>query len=137
MAPFDVFDTQDKPITICCGNDKLFSALCQALELTELVNDPRFSSNILRVQNQAILKQYIERTLKTQAAEVWLAKIHEVGVPVAPLPQTQARNMLIEAGGIMMPGNPIKISGCADPHVMPGAATLDQHGEQIRQEFSS
>ncbi|XPE65647.1 hypothetical protein ACNKHR_21850 [Shigella flexneri] len=29
-------------------------------------------------------------------------------------------------------GNPIKISGCADPHVMPGAATLDQHGEQIR-----
>ncbi|HFG0143848.1 CoA:oxalate CoA-transferase, partial [Staphylococcus epidermidis] len=53
------------------------------------------------------------------------------------LPQTQARNMLIEAGGIMMPGNPIKISGCADPHVMPGAATLDQHGEQIRQEFSS
>lgn len=24
MAPFDVFDTQDKPITICCGNDKLF-----------------------------------------------------------------------------------------------------------------
>ncbi len=45
--------------------------------------------------------------------------------------------MLIEAGGIMMLGNPIKISGCADPHVMPGAATLDQHGEQIRQEFSS
>ena len=146
MAPFDVFDTQDKPITICCGNDKLFSALCQALDLTELVDDPRFISNILRVQNQAILKQYIERTLKTQAAEVWLARIHEVGVPVAPLlsvaeainlPQTQARNMLIEAGGIMMPGNPIKISGCADPHVMPGAATLDQHGEQIRQEFSS
>lgn len=146
MAPFDVFDAQDKPITICCGNDKLFSALCQALELTELVNDPRFSSNILRVHNQAILKEYIERTLKTQVAEVWLARIHEVGVPVAPLlsvaeainlPQTQARNMLIEAGGIMMPGNPIKISGCADPHVMPGAATLDQHGEQIRQEFSS
>lgn len=24
MAPFDVFNTQDKPITICCGNDKLF-----------------------------------------------------------------------------------------------------------------
>ena len=104
-----------------------FLRYARALELTELVNDPRFSSNILRVQNQAILKQYIERTLKTQAAEVWLARIHEVGVPVAPLlsvaeaiklPQTQARNMLIEAGGIMMPGNPIKISGCADPHVM-------------------
>ena len=51
--------------------------------------------------------------------------------------QILAAAKLIEAGGIMMPGNPIKISGCADPHVMPGAATLDQHGEQIRQEFSS
>lgn len=89
----------------------------RALDLTNFVDDLRFNSNILRVQNQAILKQYIERTLKTQAAEVWLARINEVGVPVAPLlsvaeainlPQTQARNMLIEAGGIMMPGNPIK-----------------------------
>lgn len=44
MAPFDVFDTQDKPITICCGNDKLFSALCQALDLTELVDDPDLSA---------------------------------------------------------------------------------------------
>ncbi|XPE62602.1 hypothetical protein ACNKHU_14455 [Shigella flexneri] len=24
---FDVFDTQDKPITICCGNDKLFCVM--------------------------------------------------------------------------------------------------------------
>ncbi|SQD02412.1 CoA-transferase [Escherichia coli] len=107
---------------------------------------PDLAAIFYAYKTRPILKQYIERTLKTQAAEVWLARIHEVGVPVAPLlsvaeaiklPQTQARNMLIEAGGIMMPGNPIKISGCADPHVMPGAATLDQHGEQIRQEFSS
>ncbi|EPT6591763.1 hypothetical protein ACVQ25_004126, partial [Escherichia coli] len=94
-----------------------------------------------------LIRQILTRRFRLYAyAEVWLARIHEVGVPVAPLlsvaeaiklPQTQARNMLIEAGGIMMPGNPIKISGCADPHVMPGAATLDQHGEQIRQEFSS
>lgn len=145
MAPFDVFETQDKPITICCGNDKLFSALCEAMGLPELVSDLRFVSNILRVQNQAVLKQYIESALKTQPADVWLARIHQVGVPVAPLlnvaqamqlPQTQARNMLVEAGGIMMPGNPIKISGCPDPQVLPGAATLDQHGVQIRREFS-
>lgn len=107
---------------------------------------PDLAAIFYAYKTRLFFKQYIERTLKTQAAEVWLARIHEVGVPVAPLlsvaeaiklPQTQARNMLIEAGGIMMPGNPIKISGCADPHVMPGAATLDQHGEQIRQEFSS
>ena len=67
-------------------------------------------------------------------------------MPVAPLlsvaeainlPQTQARNMLIEAGGIMMPGNPIKSAAARTRMLCREAATLDQHGEQIRQEFSS
>lgn len=33
--------------------------------------------------------------------------------------------MLIEVGGIMMSGNSIKISGCADSYVMSGAVTFD------------
>lgn len=146
MAPFDVFDTQDKPITICCGNDGLFVALCGALDCPELVNDERFTSDQLRVQHQAELKKLIEGVLKTQTAETWLTKIHQAGVPVAPLltvaqavelPQTQARNMMVDVDGIRMPGNPIKISGYADPHKRPPAASLDQHGEQLRLEFGN
>lgn len=58
---FDVFDTQDKPITICCGNDKLFlryagTGAWNWLMIPDLA--------IFYVQNEAILKQYIERTLK-------------------------------------------------------------------------
>lgn len=145
MAPFDVFNTQDKPVTICCGNDNLFNSLCRALNLTEAMADPRYASNVLRVQNQASLKAEIENVLKTQTAKFWVDRIHQAGVPVAPLlsvseamelPQTQARNMLVEAGGIRMPGNPIKISGYPDPHIRPGAATLDQQGEQLRLEFN-
>jgi CoA:oxalate CoA-transferase len=65
-------------------------------------------------------------------------------VPVGPLlnaaeaaehPQTNARNMLIEAGGVRMPGNPVKISGYDDPPVRVGAPALDQHGAALRQEF--
>lgn len=146
MAPFDVFNTRDKPITICCGNDALFAALCRALSLPELPADARFTSDVLRVENQAVLKSIIEEALKTQDAESWIAQIHRYGVPVAPLltvaeavehPQTQARNMIVEAGGIRMPGNPVKISGYPDPHQRPGAATLDQHGKQLRQEFKN
>lgn len=145
MAPFDVFDTQDKPITICCGNDALFSALCRSLKLDPLISDPRFTSDTLRVKNQAELKSLLEAKLKTQPASDWLMCIHQAGVPVAPLlsvaeavelPQTQARNMMVEAGGIRMPGNPVKISGYPDPHIRPGAAELDQHGEQLRLEFA-
>ena len=145
MAPFDVFNTQDKPVTICCGNDSLFQALCKALDLEALPADPRFASNVMRVQNQVQLKMKLESVLNTQPADYWLSRIHQAGVPVAPLlsvseamelPQTQARNMLVEAGGIRMPGNPIKISGYPDPHIRPGAAALDQDGVKIRQEFN-
>lgn len=144
MAPFDVFNTQDNPIAVCCGNDTLFISLCESLQLTPLITDPRFISNEMRVRNQAGLKLILESRLKTQPSSYWLERIHKAGVPVAPLltvaqavehPQTRARNMMIEAGGIRMPGNPVKISGYPDPYIRAGAAGLNEHGEKIRAEF--
>jgi CoA:oxalate CoA-transferase len=144
MAPFDVFAAADKPFVICCGNDHLFHQLCQALGLDDLAADSRFLANINRVENNEALKAELEKTLKTRPAEHWLQALREAGVPVGPildvaeaisLPQTKARNMVIEAGGLQMPGNPIKISGYSDPAVRPGAPSLDQHGPALRQEF--
>lgn len=146
MAPFDVFEASDKHFVICCGNDHLFSQLCTAIERPALVTDARFLSNQTRMENQAELKAELQAVLKKQTAEYWLKAIHEAGVPVAPLlnvaeaaqlPQTAARNMLIEAGGIQMPGNPIKISGYEDPQTRTGAPTLDQHGAALRVEFAA
>ncbi|EMX8644577.1 CoA:oxalate CoA-transferase [Providencia stuartii] len=145
MSPFDVFHTKDKHITICCGNDSLFSKLCYAIELPLLVEDPRFLTNIDRVKNQAQLKELIESKLKENNAEYWIKKIDNAGVPAAPLlnvseamqlPQTHARNMLIEAGGIKMPGNPIKINNYPDPKERQGAPELNEHGNELRREFT-
>lgn len=145
MAPFDIFNTQDSSISVCCGNDALFSSLCEALQLEDLIKDPRFISNEMRVNNQAELKIILEARLKTQPSSYWIEHIHMAGVPVAPLltvaeavehPQTKARNMMIDAGGVRMPGNPVKISGYPDPHVRSGAAELNQDGERLRAEFS-
>jgi CoA:oxalate CoA-transferase len=55
----------------------------------------------------------------------------------AQLPQVKARNMVIEAGGVRMPGNPVKISGYEDPAVRIGAPDLDQHGPALRREFAT
>ncbi|HCT1399175.1 TPA: CoA:oxalate CoA-transferase [Morganella morganii] len=145
MSPFDVFHTKDKHITICCGNDSLFSKLCYAIELPLLLEDPRFLTNIDRVKNQAQLKELIASKLKENNAEYWIKKIDNAGVPAAPLlnvseamqlPQTHARNMLIEAGGIKMPGNPIKINNYPDPKERQGAPELNEHGNELRREFT-
>lgn len=146
MTPFDVFQSADKEVVICCGNDHLFGELCKVIGRPDLIADSRFLSNQQRTENHAALKHELEAALKKQPAAHWLAVIHAAGVPVGPLlnmaeavehPQTKARNMLIEAGGVRMPGNPVKISGYADPAVRAGAPRLDQHGEALRREFAA
>ncbi len=145
MAPFDVFASKDDDFVIAAGNDHLFAALCEAIGRPDLSRDSRFVSNEGRMENNAALKSELETALKKQPAAHWLKVIHGAGVPVAPIlnvsesaehPQTQARNMLIEAGGVRMTGNPIKISGYPDPHVREGAPTLNQHGDALRREFA-
>ncbi|CAB3751195.1 CoA:oxalate CoA-transferase [Paraburkholderia solisilvae] len=146
MAPFDVFAAADKPFVICCGNDHLFGLLCAAIGRPELAADARFATNADRIAHEAQLKAELEAALSRETAAHWLEVIHAAGVPVGPvlnveeaakLPQTEARNMLIEAGGLRMPGNPVKISGYPDPRVRTGAPTLDQHGAALREEFSA
>jgi CoA:oxalate CoA-transferase len=144
LAPFDLFECADGHVAICCGNDHLFAELSKAIGRGELVADPRFLDNTSRARNCNLLKQELELILKTRPAAHWLATLHAAGVPIGPLltvaqaaehPQSQARNMLIEAGGVKMAGNPIKISSYPDPRSRVGAPTLDQHGALLRQEF--
>ena len=145
MTPFDVFETGDGHVAICAGNDGLFKKLVDGLGAPQLATDPRFLENKDRTANNPALKAELERCLKTNTTKHWLEVIRGAGVPVGPImkleevaahPQTQARNMLIEAGGVKMPGNPIKISGYVDPPVRAGAPKLDEHGAALRREFA-
>jgi CoA:oxalate CoA-transferase len=146
MAPFDLFACSDGHIAIACGNDPLFSKLCNAVGLPGLAGDTRFSDNGKRVENVDALKAVLEGQLKTRPAADWLQTLHDAGVPVGPLlnvaqaiehPQAKARNMLITAGGLRMPGTPIKIGGWDDARERAGAPALDQHGAALRKEFGA
>ena len=145
ITPFDLFHTADKEIVLCAGNNHLFGELCKAVGRPDLITDIRFTSNQLRTENHMALKYEFEMALKKQTAAHWLQVIREAGVPVGPImnvsetaehPQTRARNMLVEAGGVRVTGNPIKISGYEDPPTRPAAPTLDQHGDALRREFA-
>jgi CoA:oxalate CoA-transferase len=145
LAPFDDFEASDGHFIICCGNNHLFGLLCQAIGKPDLATDKRFLTSAERNLNNAALKQELEAALKKHPVSYWLKTIHAAGVPVGPilnvaeavaLPQVKARNMWIEAGGIHMPGNPIKLSGYDDPTVRTSGPKLDQHGPAIRKEFA-
>lgn len=145
MTPFDTFSAQDRPFVLCCGNDHLFAILCTTIERTDLIQDPRFVTNVLRTDHHAALKSELEAVFTTRKAQEWIATLHDAGLPVGPLldvaeatalPQTAARKMVVTAGGLKMPGNPIKLSTYADGDTRPAAPDLDQHGAALRREFA-
>ena len=55
IAPYESFHCQDGYINIAAGNDNLYAQTCQAIGLPELVKDPRFVNNGIRVKNREAL----------------------------------------------------------------------------------
>jgi len=145
IAPFDTFSCSDRDITICAANDVLFGVLVTALGMPRLATDSRFVSNALRHEARVELKAEIEAVLRTGSADHWLDVLAEVGVPCGPISdvaeavgseQTRARNMVVTAGDLPVPGNPVKASAYGDPTERPAAPALDEHGAAVRAELA-
>jgi CoA:oxalate CoA-transferase len=144
IAPFDTFACRDRDITICAANDSLFAALVRVLGLPELANDPRFAGNAARHERREELKRELEVVVATADADHWLGELDLAGVPCGPIStvaeavgsdQTMIRRMVVDAGGLPGPGNPVKVSTAPDPLVRPAAPLLDEHGPAVRAEF--
>jgi CoA:oxalate CoA-transferase len=144
IAPFDTFACADRPIIICAANDTLFAGLCGALGRHALVDDDRFRSNAARHEHRDELKTEIEAVLRSAPAASWLELLGTAGVPCGPVSdiaealsseQIGERRMVIRAGGLPMPGSPMKYRDFPDPLERPAAPELDEHGAGIRAEF--
>ncbi len=143
IAPFDTFQAQDRLFVICAANDELFALLCATVGRPELVEDSRFITNLLRHDNRQELKKELEIALVDRPADDWLEIFEKAGVPCGPVSnisealssdQAADRKLVIEVGGLRMPGNPMKFAGY--PEIQPEPApALDQQGEALRAEF--
>jgi crotonobetainyl-CoA:carnitine CoA-transferase CaiB-like acyl-CoA transferase len=85
IAPYEVFDTADRPIAIAAANDKLYALLVQVLGRPELLRDERFLTNSDRVQNRAALSLELEATLTNGSADHWFSLLLTAGVPCGPI----------------------------------------------------
>ena len=146
IAPFDTFTCADRDITICAANDLLFGALVTALGLPGMLTDARFASNAARHAARGELKTVLEGALAAAPAEHWLQLLAAAGVPCGPIndvaeavgsAQSAARNMVVDAGGLPVPGNPVKLSAWADPATRRAAPVLDEHGAAVRAELAA
>jgi len=149
ITPFEAFATADGHLIIAAGNDGLFVKLAEALGRPDLAVDPRYRTNQLRNDHQEPLRAEIEGVLRDAGTAHWVAVLEQAGVPCGAInnvaealahPQTAARNMLVAvedpaAGRLELAGNPMKLSGFADPPTRPPAPGLDADRDHILREL--
>ncbi|WP_078282562.1 CaiB/BaiF CoA transferase family protein [Mycobacteroides franklinii] len=110
IAPYQTFETADRPIAIAVGNDKQFRLLAQALGLPLLAQDDRFGTNPLRVQHREALVEVLEQRLREKTADEWYDVLTEVGVPAGPINDIAEAFRFAERIGldvsVAVPGSP-------------------------------
>ncbi|KIC22397.1 CaiB/BaiF CoA transferase family protein [Leisingera sp. ANG-Vp] len=145
ITPFETFHASDGLFVVAAGNDALFGKLCTVLQLP-LAEDPRFATNPARCENARLLKRLIEAVTLGSRKDHWIALLAEAGIPTGPIqtvdqvmedPQILARNMVVSVLGedgkaaYTAAGNPIKMSGLADPSTRSPAPRLDSSRTEI------
>ena len=144
-VPYQVFPTGDGFIIIAANNDGQFERLCRAAGAPELLEDPDFASNALRVRNRDRLIPLIEAVTRTRGTDAWMEALESAGVPCAPVntidrvfadPQVEARGMQIRmphplAGeDVRLVGSPIRLSRTPVSY-REAPPTLGQHTDEV------
>ncbi len=148
IHPFGVFRCQgDGRIALCIGSSAQLAALSRAMGHPEWADDPRFGfPEPLASTHREAFDAEFEATLATRPAEVWIEIFEAAEVPAAQLrdftevavdPDLKARGTIVELGGHLALGTPIKLGAGFDTgaHLVE-PADLGAHTEAVRREFA-
>ena len=140
IEPFATYAPATGPIMICAGNDRQFRQLAVTIGAPGLAEDPRFASNLDRVENRGSLRTELEQRLSLDSVEYWSEALNDAGVPAGPvneigggfeLADRLGLDPVTEFEGIRTTSSPIRLSGSPAETRLPPPA-LDQQGEEIR-----
>lgn len=126
--------------------DKFWQNALQALERTDLAEDPRFSKRVKRVENYAELRAEFGKIVATKPRAYWTARLEEFDVPYAPVhqvndviddPQVQQMGTLYRArhpiaGEVLSVRRPVYVDGTRPLDDRP-APILGEHNDELPQ----
>lgn len=146
IVPYQVFSTADSPMILAVGNDGQFQRFCEVAGLTELAADPRYATNVKRIENRVALCELIDERLQTRARRDWLAALEAAGVPCGPVndlqdvfedPHVQARGAELrmpcawaEGGEVGLLANPLKMS-VTPPTYRHAPPRINEHEQDV------
>ena len=123
-SPYGLFRAADGDIAVAPSTDAICLRFLEEIGLAELLSDPRFETNEMRLQNRDVLNGLINEALAGGTQEEWIARLNRAGVPSGRVqsmtealadPQVAAQEMVLHVpheghGDVAMTGFPIKFS---------------------------
>ena len=153
IAPYDTFEVRDGIFSTAVSTNAQWKKFCEAMEMEELIDDPRYCDNEARGENyytedgKTGLRDIIAEKFKDMTRQEIVDLLAPWNIPSGPgftvqdafeNEQLGIRNMVLEIddksiGKIRMPGVPIKISGIDDCDI----ASAPLLGEDTRELLKS
>ena len=144
LVPYQAFKARDGYLIIGAGNDRLWKAFCEVIGAPEWADDPRFDTNLKRVEKREELVRLIEARLQAHSRDQWIAAFAAAGLPTGPIntvdqvfrdPQVLHRGMVQEiehptAGRVKLVGIPVKFTATPGEIRLP-PPLLGQHTEEV------
>jgi CoA:oxalate CoA-transferase len=145
--PVDSFATRDGEIVLVGFSEAIVKRIFQAIGKPELMDDPRFKTNLERNAHEAELRKVIGDWAAALTQHDALAKLQEVDVPAAPIwslddllasPHVAARQLLhpgvnAKLGDIRLAPQPVRFSQ-SDPVAPMRSPTLGEDTDSVLRE---
>jgi crotonobetainyl-CoA:carnitine CoA-transferase CaiB-like acyl-CoA transferase len=146
LCPYGIFQGKNGEIVIATANDKLWQKFCVLMKKEEFINDPLFSTNGKRAQNQEMLIPIIESWLKAyDNVDELVSMLDENGIPCCKVNNMDdllndqhliARGMIADMEAPAIPAGKIKSRGVAikfskTPGKIRATPALGQHSEEV------
>ena len=148
-APYQAYRTQDGYVTVGANNAKLWQNFCNIVcDKPEWLLDPRFATDVARLENVDALEAEIEALFSSAPTEHWVGLLDKAKVPGGPVyryeqilhdPHIKARQMVVDIdhpkiGPMKTLGLPIKSTGELTAIRQP-APLLGQHSAQVLEDL--
>ncbi|XP_060488185.2 succinyl-CoA:glutarate CoA-transferase isoform X2 [Panthera onca] len=124
IVPYQAFKTKDGYLVVGAGNNQQFATVCKILNLPELIDDSKYKTNHLRVQNRKELIKILSARFEKEMTSKWLYLFEGSGVAYGPInnmknvfaePQVLHNGLIMEmkhptVGKISVPGPAVRYS---------------------------
>ena len=82
IVPYGMFDAADGPLIIAVGNNAQFDKFCrQVIERPDIVQDPRFATNVERAKNRLELAPMLTELIRSFPRDLLLERMAACGIP--------------------------------------------------------